>query len=200
MPQRKPTKNGWKNRVSAPIKGLKCSWQWCCTPCARKQVHCCAKQCKVVSHILHILHIIHVCLDNIWFCKLLLLFKIHTRTDTGMQYRECAYVSVLEEYTGPRKPGHILHIMHIMHILICRSTNNILCVYHSVGWTVSICNDLWELWASTSLVCDSSILHSGTPSSSPCGCNRDNTLCHALRISRLSWSIMLQISEQWWWM
>ena len=34
-----------------------------------------------------------------------------------MQYRECAYVSVLEEYTGPRKPGHIMHIMHIMHIL-----------------------------------------------------------------------------------
>ena len=56
-------------------------------------------------------------MDNIWFCKLLLLFKIHTRTDTGMQYRECAYVSVLEEYTGPRKPGHILHIMHIMHII-----------------------------------------------------------------------------------
>ena len=34
-----------------------------------------------------------------------------------MQYRECTYVSVLEEYTGPWKPGHILHIMHIMHIL-----------------------------------------------------------------------------------
>jgi hypothetical protein len=42
-----------------------------------------------------------------------------------MQYRECTYISVLEEYTGPWKPGHILHIMHIMHILICRSTNNI---------------------------------------------------------------------------
>ena len=44
-----------------------------------------------------------------------------------MQYRECAYVSVLEEYTlaGPWKSGHILHIMHIMHILICRLTNNI---------------------------------------------------------------------------
>ena len=131
-------------------------------------------------------------MDNIWFCKLLLLFKIHTRTDTGMQYRECAYVSVLEEYTGPRKPGHILHIMHIMHILNW--------VNHSVGWTVSICNDLRAPWASTSLVCDSSILHSGTPSSSPYGCNQDNTLCHATRISRLSWSIMLQISEQWWWM
>ncbi len=29
-------------------------------------------------------------MDNIWFCKLLLLFKIHTKTDTGMQYHECA--------------------------------------------------------------------------------------------------------------
>jgi hypothetical protein len=36
-------------------------------------------------------------MDNIWICKLLLLFKIHTKTDTSMQYHECAYVSVLEE-------------------------------------------------------------------------------------------------------
>ncbi len=73
-------------------------------------------------------------------------------------------------------------------------------VYHIVGWTVSICNDLRAPWASTSLVCDSSILHSWTPSSSPCGYNRDNTLCHETRISRHSRSIMQQISEQWWWM
>ena len=62
-------------------------------------------------------------MDNIWFCKLLLLFKIHTKTDTGMQYHECAYVSVLEEYKGPRKSGHIMHILHIVHILICLSTS-----------------------------------------------------------------------------
>ena len=49
-------------------------------------------------------------MDNIWFCKLLLLFKINTMTDTGMQQHECAFVSVLEEYKGPRKSGHILHI------------------------------------------------------------------------------------------
>jgi hypothetical protein len=61
-------------------------------------------------------------MDNIWFCKLLLLFKIHTKADIGMQYHECAYVSVLEEYKGPRKPGHILHILHILYILICLST------------------------------------------------------------------------------
>ncbi len=62
-------------------------------------------------------------MDNIWFCKLLLLFKIHTKTDAGMQYRKCAYVSVLEEYKGLRKRGHIMHILHILHILICFSTS-----------------------------------------------------------------------------
>jgi hypothetical protein len=59
-------------------------------------------------------------MGNIWFCKLLLLFKISTKTNTGMQQHDFAYVSVLEEYNWPRKPGHImkiLHIMHIMHIL-----------------------------------------------------------------------------------
>ena len=40
-----------------------------------------------------------------------------------MQYHECAYVSVLEEYKGPRKSVHILHILHIAHILICLSTS-----------------------------------------------------------------------------
>ena len=54
-------------------------------------------------------------MDNIWFCKLLLLFKIRTMTDAGMQEHECAFVSVLEEYKRPRKSGHILHILHILH-------------------------------------------------------------------------------------
>ena len=62
-------------------------------------------------------------MDNIWFCEFLLLFKIHTKTDTGMQYLDCAYVSVLEEYKGHRKPGHVLHILHILHILIYLSTS-----------------------------------------------------------------------------
>ena len=35
-------------------------------------------------------------IDNIWFCKPLLLFKLYTKTDAGMQYLECAYVSCLE--------------------------------------------------------------------------------------------------------
>ena len=39
----------------------------------------------------------------IWFCKLLLLFKIRSKPDTGVEVLDCAYVSVLEEYSGPRR-------------------------------------------------------------------------------------------------
>ena len=53
-------------------------------------------------------------IDNIWFCKLLLLFTIETKTDAGMKKHECAFVSVMEEYKGRRRPG--LHILHILHI------------------------------------------------------------------------------------
>ena len=44
-------------------------------------------------------------LDNVWFCRVLLLFKIKAQTDSGLKEFECAYVSVLDEYTGPRVPG-----------------------------------------------------------------------------------------------
>ncbi len=46
-------------------------------------------------------------MDNIWFCKLLLLFKIRKKTDTGLKELDCAYVSVLEEYNGPRRSGQL---------------------------------------------------------------------------------------------
>ena len=43
-------------------------------------------------------------LDNVWFCRVLLLFKIKSQTDSGLKEIECAYVSVLEQYTGRRAP------------------------------------------------------------------------------------------------
>ena len=42
-------------------------------------------------------------MGKIWFCKLLLLFKIRSKTDAGMHELECAYVSFLEEYTRQRR-------------------------------------------------------------------------------------------------
>ncbi len=58
-------------------------------------------------------------MGNIWFCKLLLLFKISTMTDAGTKQHDCAFVSLLEEYTGPRKSVHILHTSH--HLMCCSS-------------------------------------------------------------------------------
>jgi hypothetical protein len=94
--------------------------------------------CCIFFYILHIQHIIHINLfrtgvfirrpgisegafqlriDNIWFCKLVLLFTIETKSDTGMKQHACVFVSVLEEYKGHRRPGlHILHILHFIHI------------------------------------------------------------------------------------
>ena len=57
-------------------------------------------------------------MDNIWFCKLLLLFKIHTKTDTGMQYHECAYVSVLEEYK-PTTRAHGNQVILCIFYILC---------------------------------------------------------------------------------
>ena len=44
-------------------------------------------------------------MDNVWFCKTLLLFEIESKTDLGLKRHSCAFVSVLEEYSGPRLPG-----------------------------------------------------------------------------------------------
>ncbi len=45
-------------------------------------------------------------LDNLWFCKVLLLFQMKSKTDMGgWKSLSCAFVSVMEEYTGPQQPG-----------------------------------------------------------------------------------------------
>jgi hypothetical protein len=139
-------------------------------------------------------------MGNIWFCKILLLFKISTMTDNGMQQHECAYVSVLEEYNGPRKAGHILHILHILHIMHITHILMGFVSHLSLSERISILNHLRAQGTSTSVVCHSSQLHTGTSSCCSSGWERDDTLWHAKRIIRLSWSFLWQKSEQWQWM
>ncbi len=63
---------------------------------------------------------------NVWFCncvtdcKLLLLFKTHSKTDAGMKELECVYVSVPEEYNGAERAKKIR--------LFC--IRCIFCIYH----------------------------------------------------------------------
>ncbi len=133
-------------------------------------------------------------MGNIWFCKILLLFKISTMMDTGMQQQECVYVCVLEEYNGPKRAGHVMHIMHTTHVLMGFVSQ------FSLGGLISILNHLQAQGTSTNVVCHSSQLHTGTSSSCPSGWEREDTLWHAKRIIRLSWSFLWQKSEQWQWM
>ena len=56
-------------------------------------------------------------MDNVWFCKVLLLFSFVSNNDNGRKQHDCAFVSVLEEYTGRRRPGDIIFIIHIIRII-----------------------------------------------------------------------------------
>ncbi len=67
-------------------------------------------------------------MDNIWFCKLLLHFKVYTN---GMVHYDCAPVSVLEKkYKCCRRPGHILQILHIKHYFSCLIFITILSIFY----------------------------------------------------------------------
>ena len=58
-------------------------------------------------------------MDNIWFCKILLLFQVESKTDFGMKRHSCAFVSVMEEYTGPQRPGERLILLIILIVNLC---------------------------------------------------------------------------------
>ena len=54
-------------------------------------------------------------MDNVWFCKVLLLFQVESNTDLGPKRHSCAFVTVLEEYSGPRRPGK-LYLSYLQHV------------------------------------------------------------------------------------
>jgi hypothetical protein len=83
-------------------------------------------------------------IDNIWFCtgKVLLLFSMDMVTDTGMKMHKFAYVSVLDEYKGSRRPGHIFHILYILYICHIFYILHIICIYFclivaQLGWRLA---------------------------------------------------------------
>ena len=57
-------------------------------------------------------------MDNIWFCKVLLLFQIDSNTDLGWKRHSCAFVSVLEEYTGALRPGNSFRLLTVLTVLM----------------------------------------------------------------------------------
>ncbi len=55
-------------------------------------------------------------MDNVWFCKILLLFQVGSKPDLGLKRHSCA--SVLEEYAGPRRPVESLILLIPFIVLI----------------------------------------------------------------------------------
>ena len=57
-------------------------------------------------------------MDNVWFCKILLFFQVESKTDVGLKRHSCAFVSVLEEYSGHWRPGELLILLMILIMFI----------------------------------------------------------------------------------
>ncbi len=52
-------------------------------------------------------------MNNVWFCKPLLLFEIESKTVSGVKRHRCVYVLLIYEYNSRRKQVSLLHISHI---------------------------------------------------------------------------------------
>jgi len=51
---------------------------------------------------------------HVWFCKVLFPFSFVSQNNLARKQHDCAFVSVLEEYKGRRRPGSIyLHILYL---------------------------------------------------------------------------------------
>ena len=47
--------------------------------------------------------------DNVWYCKLLLLFSVESKLDSSIRRFDCAFISLLEEYNGSKTPGVLIY-------------------------------------------------------------------------------------------
>ncbi len=65
-------------------------------------------------------------MDNVWFCKVLLLFQVESNTDVGLKRHSCAFVTVLEEYSGPRRLGTLKRLLMLLSTLIIFRLHKIL--------------------------------------------------------------------------
>ena len=90
-----------------------------CHPFAKKQLRGANRQDFVFIRPPGISHgAFELRMDNIWFCKVLLLFQIDSNTDLGWKRHSCAFVSVLEEYTGARRPGNSFRLLITLTVLM----------------------------------------------------------------------------------
>ena len=90
-------------------------------------------------------------MDNVWFCKVLLLFQVESKADSGWKRHSCAFVSVLEEYSGPSRPGNYILFLEYLVWLFCLDYlfDYLLLSVHMLLITLCLFCRMWQLgWIS----------------------------------------------------
>ena len=120
-------------------------------------------------------------MDNVWFCKILLLFQVESKADLGLKRHSCAFVSVLEEYTKPRRPGKspILLILLLDLLYLLYGSGSL------VGYRMRIENNLRTQHAVASSVCCTHYFNLGATCSDACWRYGHYSVFHAQRETRL---------------
>jgi hypothetical protein len=149
-------------------------------------------------------------MDNIWFCMVFLPLKINQIQTPGW-YSTNAPMFQCWRSTNVARDLVIIYIfyysviLHIYHGLphssfFTYSLYFCLLCHNLVGCVPPVHNHIQSLWISSSLVCHSSVLHTGPAASCASGHNRalDDTLWDAKRISWLSRRLLrLNKGQQW---
>ena len=106
-------------------------------------------------------------MDTVWFCKVLLLFSCVSKDDKGSKLHECAYVSVLEEYKGRRRPGCTNHIKWVIWIICIIDITCI--IFVRLAGQSQRNHALWAQAKPTSVICYTNLIRLGKTSFDPCG-------------------------------
>jgi hypothetical protein len=133
-------------------------------------------------------------MDNVWFCKVLLLFQVESNADLGLKRHSCAFVTVMEGYSGPQRQGKLYRLLialivliyFILHILLC----NFSCFCSLVGsmWPE---NYIRTQHAVTSSVCCAHYFILGETCTCSCWWHWDHSVNHAQGEQGLWWCIMM---------
>ena len=134
----------------------------------------------IPSMFLHILQIENM---HVWFCKVLFPFSFVSQNNLARKQHDCAFVSVLEEYKGRRRPGSIY--LHIFYLHAYFTYSAYFFQNGLIGWTLP-----WSLSARASTICSAYHVHLVQAPIGSSGGQWHHPLQHEGRGCRLWWWVL----------
>jgi hypothetical protein len=84
-------------------------------------------------------------MDNVWFCKLLLLFEVEPTSDIGFKKHLCAFVSVVEKYDGNGDQVHyLIYSLYLDNLGLLRLLS-LLSLLSVIGFKLSFNEWSWQI-------------------------------------------------------